>query len=85
MKHLADERKHLRYQSRSIRDEEKMIEVKSEISKLTEQIGMLRKEVMLCDGIAVRSGVMKEKLQIVRQENNQEKEDKSHEHIRRSR
>lgn len=85
MTQLADTRKHLRYQSRSIKDENKLSEIRTEISSLTEQIGMLRKEVMLCDGIAARSGVMKEKLQIVRQENNQKKEDKSHEHIRRSR
>ena len=85
MTQLADTRKHLRYQSRSIKDEDKLSGIKAEISSLTEQIGTLRKEVMLCDGIAARSGVMKEKLQIVRQENNQKKEDKSHEHIRRSR
>lgn len=85
MTQLADTRKHLRYQSRSIKDENKLSEIKAEISSLTEQIGMRRKEVMLCDGIAARSGVMKEKLQIVRQENNQKKEDKSYEHIRRSR
>lgn len=85
MGQLADERKHLRYQSRSVRDSEKLSEVKAEISGLTKRIGELRKEVALCDGIAARSGVVKEKLETVRQETRKEKEGKSHEHIRRSR
>ena len=37
-----------------------LAEVKTEISALTKQIGELRKEVVLCDGIAARSGVIKE-------------------------
>ena len=85
MGQLADERKHLRYKSRSIRDNEKLSEVKEEISVLTKQIGELRKEVVLCDGIAARSGVIKEKLETVRQEKMQGKEETSHEHIRRGR
>lgn len=85
MAELADQRKHLRYRSRSIKDSERLSEVKSEISSLTKQIGELRKEVGFCDGIAARSGVMKEKLEAVRQETSKEKEGYSHEHIRRSR
>lgn len=85
MNGLCEERKHLRYKSRSIREEEKLTQIKAEISGLTEQIGKLRKEVMLCDGIAARSGIMKEKLKIVRQEKIQKKEEVNHEHIRRSR
>lgn len=85
MEQLTNERKHLRYKSRSIRDSEKLSEVKEEISVLTKQIGELRKGVVLCDGIAVRSGVIKEKVEIVRQEKMQEKEVMSHEHIRRGR
>ena len=69
---LADKRKHLRYQSRSVKDSEKLSEIKEEISSLTKQIGELRKEVGLCDGIAARSGAMKEKLETVRQENSVE-------------
>ena len=82
---LAEERKHLRYKSRSVRDSEKLSEIKAEIAGLTKQIGELRKEVGLCDGIAARSGVMKEKLETVRQETRKGKEENSHEHIRRSR
>ncbi|MCI8569747.1 MAG: relaxase/mobilization nuclease domain-containing protein [Bacilli bacterium] len=82
---LSDTRKHLRYKIRSIKDSGQQSEVKAEISCLTQRIGELRKEVGLCDGIAARSGVVKEKLQKVRQENIQQKEGRSHEHIRRSR
>ena len=85
MEQLTDERKHLRYKSRSIKDDRELSEVKAEISGLSKQIGELRKEVALCDGIAARSEVIKEKLKIVRQETDQGKEDKSHEHIRRGR
>lgn len=85
MAELSDKRKHLRYQSRSVKDGEKLSEIKAEISSLTKQIGELRKEVGLCDGIAARSGAMKEKLETVRQETRKEKEGTIHEHIRRSR
>lgn len=85
MEELGEKRKHLRYQCRSIWEEERRLEIKAEISGLTEQIGKLRGKVVLCDGIAARSGVIKEKLKIVRQEKNQEKEETKHEHIRRSR
>lgn len=86
MAELAETRKHLRYKSRSIRDSEKLTEVKTEISSLTKKIGELRKGVVLCDGIAARSGVIKEKIQTVRKENILKgKEKKENEHIRRSR
>ena len=85
MAELADKRKHLRYKSRSVKDSEKLSGIKKEIAGLSKQIGELRKEVVLCDGIAARSGVMKEKLGAVWQENSKEKEENSHEHIRRSR
>ncbi len=88
----VEARKHLRYQSRHITDSEKLAEVKTEISRLTKQIGKLRKEVVLCDGIAARSGVIKEKIEQVREENSRKgkiipagKEEKENEHIRRSR
>ena len=60
-------------------------EVKAEISGLTARIGELRGEVALCDGIAARSGLIRQKIQIVRQEKGQGKEEVSHEHIRRGR
>lgn len=85
MQDLSDTRKHLRYQIRSIKDEDKRTEVKAEISKLTKELGELRREVVLCDGIAARSGVIKEKLKAVRQETTERKEEKNHEHVRRGR
>ena len=50
---------------------------------MTEQIKEKREGVVLCDGIAARSGVIKEKMEKVRQEKREE--EKSHEHIWRSR
>lgn len=85
MKQLSNERQHLRYQSRSIREEEKRKKVKTEIADLTSRIGELRKEVVLCDGIAARSGIIKQKIQIVRQETTEGKEQRKYEHIGRSR
>lgn len=82
---LSSQRKHLRYQSRSMRNQEELAGVKDEISGLSEQIQKLRKEMKLCDGIAARSGVIKEKINTMRQETNREKEETSHEHIRRGR
>lgn len=82
MEELSDARKHLRYKARSIKNDEMLSEVKEEISALTGQIGELRKEVRLCEGIAARSGIIKEKLRKVRQEKMKDKEGRSHEHIR---
>ena len=82
---LSDEREYLRYQSRNIQEPERLSEVRAEIEKLTENIRKLRKEAGLCDGIATRSGVIKEKMKTIQQEKVKEKEEVSYEHIRRSR
>lgn len=79
---LIDERKHLRYKLRSIHNEDDKLSMKSEISKLTAEIGELRKEVVLCDHIAKRSEVIKEKLKVVYQD--ERKEESQIEHRRRS-
>lgn len=85
LRSLIGQRKHLRYQSRNkiITVDEKTI-LKKEISSLTKQIDELRKEVILCDDIAERSQVIKEKLDIIRQEEKQGKEEYTNEHRRRS-
>lgn len=83
-KQLVDERTHLRYRLRSAKDENVQGVLKAEISKLTEEIKELREEVKLCDGIAARSQILKEKIHIVRQETTERKEVR-HEHIRGSR
>lgn len=85
LEQLERERKSLRYRVRSVKEEETRTEMKAEITGLTEQMGKLREEVRLCDGIAARSGLIKEKIKIVRQENQERKEELTHEHIRRSR
>lgn len=82
MTQLSKERQKLRYQCRSIREEDCRAEVKAEIARLTARIGELREEVALCDGIAARSGLIRQKIQIVRQEKKQGKEEMNHEHIR---
>lgn len=84
-KQLEDERTHLRYRLRSAKDENVQEALKAEISKLTEEIKELREEVKLCDGIATRSQILKEKISIVRQETTERKEEVRHEHIRGSR
>lgn len=78
-------RKHLRYRLRrkTLSDEDKQY-LKYEISNLTKQIESLRKEVVLCDDIAERSQVIKEKLEVIRQdENKNRKVEKVNEHKRR--
>ena len=84
MEQCAEERKHLRYKIRADRPEEEIQVMNEQIKGLTEEIGTLRKEVVLCDGIAARSKVIEEKLKMVREEK-EKKEEQNHEHIRRSR
>lgn len=51
------------------------------ISVLTDRLGVLRKEVKLCDGIAERSGILREKLQtaLAEEEKQKGKENRRHE------
>jgi len=80
---LTDQRKHLRYQKRSIRDEEKLTEMKAEIAAISKELGELREGVALCENILVRSVEIKEKMNLVRQENIREKEEAGHDKRRR--
>lgn len=64
-------------------DAEKLAEIKAEISDLTKELSALRREVKLCDDIALRSGVMLEKLKAVREDKNRGKENERHELFRR--
>ncbi len=63
---------------------ERIEELRGEITRLTGEIRKMRKEVVLCDGIAERSGIIREKLQAVQRERQEGKEGKAHEHKRRS-
>lgn len=49
-------------------DPEKAAEIKGRISALSKELAPLRKEVSLCDDIAERSGVIKEKIKAVRED-----------------
>ena len=49
-------------------DPEKAAEVKAQIAALSKELAALRKEVVLCDSIAERSGVIKEKIKAVRED-----------------
>lgn len=65
-------------------DEVKLSEVKAQIDVLSKELSTLRREVRLCDDIAVRSGMMQEKLRTVRQdEENKRKEQIRNEQFRR--
>lgn len=83
---LTAKRKELYSKSCSIRDEDKLSAVKSEISDITKRMKVIRKEVRLCDGIAVRSDTLKGKLQTIRAEEQEvkRKELTKNEHRRRS-
>ena len=87
---LYDQRKHLRYQVRSIKDKDKLMVVKSEIAELSGEIGVLRKDVRLCDDIEKRSVEIKNKLSKAREnekstKNSIGKEQTKYEPFRRSR
>lgn len=64
-------------------DEGKTAEIKSHIAAISKELAGLRKELALCDGISVRSGIIKEKIKTVREDENQRKENRENEHIRR--
>lgn len=81
---ISDARKHLRYKVRRMHGEQDIAGAKKEISNYTKQLNELRKEVRLCEGIAKRSGVIKDRLAAVREENIKGKE-QPNEYKRRSR
>lgn len=80
---LTEQRKGLYSLSRQSNGKEKEA-VKAQISKITERLKVIRKEVRLCGGIEVRSGVLKEKLQTIRTEEQETKGKEliKHEHRR---
>lgn len=87
MESLITDRKGLYRLSRRLAvksDEEKTAEVKTRIAQLSKEISRLRMELSLCDGIAVRSGVIKEKIQSVREDENKGKENRDRPNKQRS-
>ena len=57
-------------------DPEKAVEVKAQITALSKELAALRKEVILCDSIAERSGVIPEKIKAVREDEQPERKEK---------
>ena len=84
---VTAERKSLYQKQRTVAvrtDEKALSEVRSQITALTAELKTLRKEVRLCDDIAVRSGVMSGKLKTIEEEEKTKgKEKKRDERIRR--
>ena len=60
-----------------------LAEVKDRIAAISKELSTLRREVRLCDDIARRSGVIREKIQAVREDENNRKEMKRDEQFRR--
>ena len=57
-------------------DPEKAVEVKAQITALSKELAALRKEVVLCNSIAERSGVIQEKIKAVREDEQPERKAK---------
>ena len=57
-------------------DPEKAAEVKAQIAALSKELAALRKEVVLCNSIAERSGVIKEKIEAIRVDEQIKKKEK---------
>ena len=58
-------------------DPEKTAEVKAQITALSKELAVLRKEVVLCNSIAERSGVIQEKIKAVREDEQPERKEKT--------
>ena len=84
---LTADRKELYRKQRTVAvksDDTGLAEVKASIAALSKELAALRREVKLCDDIAARSGVMREKIKAVRENaKSQGKEKKRNEQFRR--
>lgn len=80
IKVLTGERKELYRTQRTVAvksDTAKCAEVKAGIASISKELSGLRQEVKLCDDIAVRSGVIKEKIKAVREDAQLERKEKT--------
>ena len=84
---VSDERKQLYRKQRTVAvksDEAASAEVSTAIAMLSRELSQLRREVKLCSDIAARSGILPERIQKVREdENHQRKEKTEHDQFRR--
>ena len=81
IKTLTADRTHLRNEIRKVNiTDERLSEAKEKISEISGRLKELRKEAKLCDGIAERSGIMKETLEQVQaeEEKSKRKENRSY-------
>jgi len=84
IKTLTADRTHLRNEIRKVNiTDERLSEAKEKISKMSGRLKKLRKEVKLCDGIAKRSGVMKDTLEQVQAEEEKSKRKETHSYDKR--
>ena len=83
-KSLTADRTHLRKITRRKIDDVELSQAKEKISQITEKLRSLRKEVKLCEGIAERSGVMKDNLDkvLAEEDKNRRKESRKYEQRR---
>lgn len=80
MKVLTDARKELYRTQRTVAvksDTAKCAETKTRIASISKELSGLRQEVKLCDDIAVRSGIIKEKIKAVREDAQLERKEKT--------
>jgi hypothetical protein len=84
IKSLTADRTHLRKITRRKIDDVELSQAKEKISQITEKLRTLRKEVKLCEGIAERSGVMKDNLEkvLAEEDKNRRKESRKYEQRR---
>ena len=84
---MTSQRKQLYCKLRTVAvksDETVSAEVSTAIATLSRELSQLRREVKLCSDIAVRSGILPERIQKVREdENHQRKEKTEHDQFRR--
>ena len=87
IKLLTADRKALYRKQRTVSvksDDDTLARVKEQITGISRELSALRKEVRLCEDIAIRSGVIKEKIKTVREdEQSQGKENEHNEQFRR--
>ena len=77
---LTEERKTLYRAQRTAAvktDAVKRVEVSAGIASISKKLSLLRREVKLCDDIAIRSGAIKEKIKAVREDEQSERKEKT--------
>lgn len=77
---LTEERKSLYRRQRTVAvktDAVELAEVGAGIASISKELSSLRQEVKLCDDIAARSGVIKEKIKAVREDEQSERKEKT--------